>query len=689
VTVTSERSGGFRAAAIESTWRHLPALDGLRAAAVIAVLLFHGGYLEGGFLGVDLFFALSGFLITSLLIRDATGAGSGGRGIDLLGFWGRRFRRLLPAVLTMIAVVALWSWIFGSAADLEGVKRDGPWAVVYLANWHFIAESGGYWASFAQPSMFDHLWSLAIEEQFYVLWPLVVLAIWTYARRPQGVLLWLSIAGAIASVVTMFALYSGGDPTRVYMGTDTRASSLLVGAIAATAPARALVQRVVALLGGRIDVVIAAIGALVLWSWWAVDGASAEALYRGGLFVHSLACAALVALVATVRQGPSVTALGWAPLAWIGTMSYGLYLWHWPVYVVLSPERTGIDGLWLLFIRIAVSGVIAYASFRLVEDPLRRRVTWVRGGKGVVALVVSIVGLLALLFALPDPDAEIAAFDPTEVSVPAVIVPPTLAPSTAPPDSAAADTSVSDSVPDAATPETTVAVVVPSPPPVAPPAVSSLLWVGDSVAYDISPAFEAALGAAGVAADGGGAFPGLRITGNDDSIRLPVLVPEQVIEHDADTVLMQVSSWDAAASDAEYADALAEMASAVGEVGARLVVVTAPPVGNDDLQSELDRLAEVAAGAAAATGDFAFLDAAAVWASPPVLDANGDGAPERKRDLVHVCPAGAASFAAWLTLQLDAGFDGITPADPASWAGAEWVTDPRFDDPAGACAPVG
>ena len=128
-----------------TTWKHLPALDGLRAAAVIAVLIFHGGYLQGGFLGVDLFFALSGFLITSLLIRDATNTAAPA-GIVLGTFWGRRFRRLLPAVFTMIALVALWSWLFGSGADLAGVQDDGPWAVVYLANWHFIAESSGYWA---------------------------------------------------------------------------------------------------------------------------------------------------------------------------------------------------------------------------------------------------------------------------------------------------------------------------------------------------------------------------------------------------------------------------------------------------------------------------------------------------------------------------------------------------------------
>ena len=230
-----------RVAPVESSgWQHVAALDGLRAFAVVAVLLFHGGYLQGGFLGVDLFFALSGFLITSLLIRDAGTAG----GVRLTAFWGRRFRRLLPAVLTLIVVVALWSWLFGSLADLAGVEGDGPWALFYGANWHFISQSGGYWESFTQPSMFDHLWSLAIEEQFYLLWPLAVVAIWRWSRRPVRTLAVVSGVAIALSFLAMVLLYDGGEPTRVYMGTDTRAPSLLVGALAATEPARRLARRV-------------------------------------------------------------------------------------------------------------------------------------------------------------------------------------------------------------------------------------------------------------------------------------------------------------------------------------------------------------------------------------------------------------------------------------------------------------
>ena len=188
----------------------MAALDGLRALAVVAVLLFHGGYLQGGFLGVDLFFALSGFLITSLLIRDAGTAG----GVRLTAFWGRRFRRLLPAVLTLIVIVALWSWLFGSLADLAGVEGDGPWALFYGANWHFIAQSGGYWESFTQPSMFDHLWSLAIEEQFYLA--LAARAWWRSGagRAAAGPHAGGRLGVAIGlSFVAMVLLYHGGEPT--------------------------------------------------------------------------------------------------------------------------------------------------------------------------------------------------------------------------------------------------------------------------------------------------------------------------------------------------------------------------------------------------------------------------------------------------------------------------------------------
>ena len=279
----------------------MPALDGLRAAAVVAVLLFHAGHLQGGFLGVDLFFALSGFLITSLLLRDADHGG-----VRLLAFWGRRFRRLLPAVFVLIAVVALGAWMLGTPAELDGVRRTGGWALAYMANWHFIGEANGYWASFDQPSMFDHLWSLAIEEQFYVVWPLVVLAVWKVSRRRyrHRNLLAVTLGGVVASFVAMLVLYEpGADPTRIYMGTDTRAASILVGAAMATAPARRVASAAVGVIGRRIDQVIAVLLLGIGVSWVVVDGANSAVLYRGGLLLHSAVAAAIVVALASTPTG--------------------------------------------------------------------------------------------------------------------------------------------------------------------------------------------------------------------------------------------------------------------------------------------------------------------------------------------------------------------------------------------------
>ena len=659
---------------VDAEWTHVPALDGLRAAAVIAVLVFHAGYLQGGFLGVDLFFALSGFLITSLLIRDSAGGG-----IHLMTFWGRRFRRLLPAVFTMIALIAVWSWLFGTPAELDGVKNDGPWAVLYMANWHFIAESGGYWASFTQPAMFDHLWSLAIEEQFYVLWPVVLLAIWTWSRRPQRTLMVVAAVGVTVSFASMLFLFDGGDPTRVYMGTDTRAASLLVGALAATGPVRRFVRRVFMRVGARLEIVILLLGAAVLWSWFAVDGTTASALFRGGLLLHSLACASIVVLLASAHRGPASRALGWAPLAWIGTLSYGLYLWHWPLYVIMSPERMGFDGVGLAVVRIAASFVVAYISFRIIEDPLRRRVPWVRGRRGVIVLVVSVVGLLGLLLVLPEPDTEIAAFDPSVVSA----LP---APTSVAPNSTVGDEPVI--APDAST--APAVVEVPSTTIELPRrTISTAIWAGDSVAYDLAPAVDAALAASGVTIGADGSYPGIRLLGSDRTLRLTSQLGERITSSGADTVMMVVSTWDEAETDEDYAAGLRELADLLPPTG-QLIVVSSPPTGDDGVNEQLDRLAAVAKEVATLSdGHIAYVDASSVWADPVVLDANGDGAPERKRDLIHVCPSGAANFAAWLAVELNARFDGLTPADPGTWAGGDWVVDPRYDQPVGACAPVG
>jgi peptidoglycan/LPS O-acetylase OafA/YrhL len=689
--VPGVRDDAWHVAEVTAGWQHLPALDGLRAAAVMAVLAFHAGFLQGGFLGVDLFFVLSGFLITSLLIRDADSA-EGAR-TRLVRFWGRRFRRLLPAVFVMIALVAGWAALFGSGADLAGVRNDGPWAVAYLANWHFIAGADGYWQSFAQPSMFDHLWSLAIEEQFYLLWPIVLVAIWTWSKRPQRTLVIASATGIALSLVAMIGLYDGVEPTRVYMGTDTRAASLLVGALAATAGARRLARLAVTRLGRWAQVVTVVLLCVIVWSWVAVDGASSAVLYRGGLLVHSVGCALVIALVVVLERAPAVRWLAWRPLARIGTLSYGLYLWHWPIYVVLSPERTGLDGWQLAAVRVASSFAAAAISFLLVEDPIRRRAVWARGRSGVIALVMAAGALLILLVSLPEPAVEIATFEADSIAVAVASAASNVEPSSsAAPDTLRADVAApagqnldvrDTSVRDASIADTSAAQVVL-------PTVSSVVWAGDSVAFDLAPAVIASLRSAGLAVDDLEAYPGFRLVTDRDDIDLSRLVPERAGEVGADLALVQISNWDTDVDSDTYALAVTDLAEALDRLDGRLVMVATPPTANADVNAELDRLFSVVAGLAR-TGELdnlSVLDSRAWWGQPGAVDLDGDGSPERKRDLTHVCPAGGARFGALLADDLAEHFAGVEPGDPAEWADALWVFDERFDDPVGACAPL-
>ncbi|WP_368862156.1 acyltransferase family protein [Catenulispora pinistramenti] len=427
--------------------RHLPALDGLRGVAILGVLLFHTGHLGGGFLGVDLFFALSGYLITDLLLREVGGSGS----VSLVGFWGRRIRRLVPALAVMLVVVTVVVWGFGAPDLVRSTLSDGPWTQADLVNWHLLAESASYWDSHDAPRVFEHLWSIAVEEQFYVVWPVVVLLMAGWARRTglrakrQGerqvelrdkrveqsndqrverqdkrrveqsdeqpverqierrVESWVAASAlviSLLSLVLMIALVDPNDPTRVYTGTDTRAFSLLLGALVATRPVREALGRVVGRRGGAVAGVLV-VGIAVAWS--VADGTGSHWLYVGGLFGHSLAAALLIGLCVQVPGSVVARVLGWLPLRWVGQISYSLYLWHWPVFVFLSPQRLHVAGWTWIAVVCAVSIGSAAASKYLVEDPIRFRAGWARGRGGLVAFVVLMVGMAVLWWALPAP----------------------------------------------------------------------------------------------------------------------------------------------------------------------------------------------------------------------------------------------------------------------------------------------
>jgi peptidoglycan/LPS O-acetylase OafA/YrhL len=363
--------------------QHLPGLDGIRGVAVLAIIATHTlGAIPGGFLSVDVFFALSGFLITSLLVAEwrQTSALSLGR------FWSRRARRLLPALFLMLTAVgagaALWPAIFSSPS----LRSDTVATVFQVANWHFIADHTNYFLSTGQVSPLLHTWSLAIEEQFYLVWPILVLAVLT-GRRPRArrreqpgapdqrhrlrVLFAVAVTGAVASALWMAVLtHSGGDTTRSYYASDTRAQAILVGAALAIGsvlwgPARSRRARSAALGAGIVGV----IGTALLWAFVPENSLW---VFRGGFFVAALCTAGVITCVSNLPSSPIGTVLSWGPLRYVGRISYGMYLWYWPLVLVLSPTRTHLGGLTLLIVRLVTIIAVATASAYLVELPIRR-----------------------------------------------------------------------------------------------------------------------------------------------------------------------------------------------------------------------------------------------------------------------------------------------------------------------------
>ncbi len=361
-------------------------LDGLRAVAVVLVMAFHFGvgWLQGGFFGVDIFYVLSGYLITGLLLGEYRRAGR----IKLSAFWLRRARRLLPALLIVLVAVTLMVRFAEPAGLYPDFRMSALSALFYFSNWWQIAVSGNYFVLNGPASPLTHTWSLAVEEQFYLVWPFVVLAVMHLARtfsRGVRALLALSVVGAVASAVEMALLFHpGANTTRVYFGTDTHAQSILVGSALACAmtivqmrrgeegmdpAARSLPLRVVLVLLG-------AAGLAAVVSLSSFLSGSSSLTYEGGFALSALSTAAVITAVVCVPGGAMARLLGLAPLVWLGTISYGVYLWHYPVFVYLDNSRTGLSGLPLLVVRFAATVALATASYYLVERPVIEGTFW-------------------------------------------------------------------------------------------------------------------------------------------------------------------------------------------------------------------------------------------------------------------------------------------------------------------------
>ena len=344
-----------------------PSIDGLRAVSVLAVILYHAelSWIPGGFLGVEVFFVVSGFLITALLVEERFHTGS----VSLRGFWTRRARRLLPALYVLLLVVPAMMLVFyrDAAGRLGG---DVVAALFYVSNWWQILLQESYFAQAGRPPVLRHLWSLAVEEQFYILFP--AFFVWLLSRHGRDRTRNVLIGVAVASAIWMAVLYEPyTDPSRVYFGTDTRLSGLLLGAALAVVwtpwRTKATASRAA---GPVLDAVGACALVVLVWFFWRVNEFD-PFVYRGGFLLLDVCCVVLIAVL--VHPSARLNRLlALPPLVWIGVRSYSIYLWHWPIFMVTRPELDlPFGGLPVLVIRVGLTLVAAELSYRFVEQPIR------------------------------------------------------------------------------------------------------------------------------------------------------------------------------------------------------------------------------------------------------------------------------------------------------------------------------
>jgi peptidoglycan/LPS O-acetylase OafA/YrhL/lysophospholipase L1-like esterase len=384
------------ARAIEPTLRHFSGLNGIRALSVLAIIAFHSGlsWIPGGYYGVDAFFVLSGFLITALLLAEW---GASGR-IGLRRFWGRRARRLLPALFLLVAVIGVVMATLPGVFSTPAAFENALWTLFYGSNWYLIHAGVPYFSLSSQPSPWTHTWSLAIEEQFYLLWPIVLLVVLGlgarrgnarpsrlnrvgFRRRPAPIdrgraerrlrlLFLLACVGVLASAALMAHLAPRGYDARAYYGTDTRAQALLVGA--AIAVGLKLWDRGVwGPRSMRLASGLALAGVAGTAALWATTAETSTFAFHGGFLAASLAAGAVVLGCVVAPRSLVVRLLELPPLPQLGRISYGMYLWYWPTLLVTSGRRLDWGPYELFVLRVVLTGAIAALSYELVEKPVR------------------------------------------------------------------------------------------------------------------------------------------------------------------------------------------------------------------------------------------------------------------------------------------------------------------------------
>ena len=396
------------------------ALDGLRAFAVAAVMAFHFGLpgATAGFLGVDVFFVLSGYLITRILLSQI----QAGR-LDLAGFWVRRIRRLAPALVVSVMAVIAWGALVAPAIVRDGLRSDVTSTLAYVANWHFI-ESGSYFAAMGDESPLEHMWSLAVEEQFYLAWPIALFVLTRVVRPPRARIVavgGLAVTGILVSAWRLESIWSAAGPDRAYMGTDSRIFGPLVGALLAV-----VLTRHARIGSGRATnaLLLAIGGALVVWGMVSLGSSTGatSAYANGGALVVALGSAAIIWALAT-RVSPATRFLGLRPVAYLGRLSYGIYIWHWPL-ILWSRENQWLDmSEWPTILRVPVLAALTVAlaslSYHLVEKPIRygKLAAHLSRRRTVIALPVALGLLVALNTMLVVPQAGAAEGDTTRTIV--------------------------------------------------------------------------------------------------------------------------------------------------------------------------------------------------------------------------------------------------------------------------------
>ncbi|HGA0512777.1 TPA: acyltransferase family protein [Bacillus pacificus] len=349
--------------------RYMVGLDSLRGLAILGVILYHINFnwMPGGFLGVTVFFVLSGYLITDILAMEW----KRNKRIDLKKFWLSRARRLLPGMLVMLVITLAWITIFHSSL-LEKMRGDSLAALFYVSNWWYIYHKLSYFDNFNQISPLNHFWSLAVEEQFYVVWPFII-SLGLYYIKKQFRMILLICLGAFASALAMAILYEPGvDPSRIYYGTDTRAFSLLIGAVLALVwPSNRLANKIIPKARFILDVVGGIALIIILVMFWKTNQYD-PFLYKGGMVLLSIATALLVANLAHPASRIAQF-LRFRPLRWVGVRSYGIYLWHYPILTLTTPKvNAGDFSIIRAILQFLLIILIAQISWKFIEKPIRQ-----------------------------------------------------------------------------------------------------------------------------------------------------------------------------------------------------------------------------------------------------------------------------------------------------------------------------